>query len=69
MKEKDCYLLGKIIKTHGLNGQLKVRLDVDSPENYSKLTSIFLKIKEKLVPFFLKILKYDLMAYMSNLKK
>lgn len=53
MKQSDCYQLGEVIKTHGLKGELSVMLDVDSPDEYNELESVFLLQKGKLVPFFI----------------
>lgn len=52
MKKEDCYFLGKITRTHGLQGNVFLKLDTDQPETYKKLDSIFLEINGMLVPFF-----------------
>lgn len=52
MTKEDCYLLGKITKTHGLKGELAIWLDVDYPEDYEELDSVLLEIKGELVPHF-----------------
>lgn len=52
MTKEDCYLLGKITKTHGLKGELAIWLDVDYPEDYEELDSLLLEIKGELVPHF-----------------
>lgn len=49
----DCYQLGYIIKPHGLKGELQVLLDVDSPEAYQNLESVFVRQGQQLVPFFI----------------
>ncbi len=53
MRVEDCYLLGNIIKPHGLQGEVQVFLDVDSPETYENLESVFVLVNNKLVPFFI----------------
>lgn len=53
MKQNDCYQLGQVIKTHGLQGDVSISLDVDYPEDYKNLESVFLEIQGKLVPFFI----------------
>lgn len=53
MKVDDCYQLGEVIKTHGLKGEISIHLDVDFPEEYENLESVFLLQKGKLVPFFI----------------
>lgn len=49
----DCYQLGQVIKTHGLHGEVSINLDVDFPEDYRNLESVFLQREGKLVPFFI----------------
>ena len=49
----DCYQLGYIIKPHGLKGELQILLDVDSPEAYEDLESVFVRQGQQLVPFFI----------------
>lgn len=52
MKKEECYFLGKITRTHGLAGNVLLKLDTDQPELYNKLEGIFLEINGLLVPFF-----------------
>ena len=53
MQVDDCYQLGYVIKPHGLSGALQILLDVDAPEAYSKLESVFVLKGQQLVPFFI----------------
>ncbi|MDQ3535928.1 MAG: ribosome maturation factor RimM [Bacteroidota bacterium] len=55
MNIDSCYLLGFVIKPHGLKGEVVVQLDVDFPEYYKELESVFIsKNQEKiLIPFFI----------------
>ncbi|XOV92926.1 MAG: ribosome maturation factor RimM [Bacteroidota bacterium] len=53
MSFDNYFELGNVGKTHGLKGELILLLDVDQPEYYKKLESIFLEINGKLVPFFI----------------
>jgi 16S rRNA processing protein RimM len=49
----ECYLIGKITKTHGLKGELSILLDVDFTEDYEELESVFLETKGGvLIPHF-----------------
>ena len=59
MKQSDCYHLGEVIKTHGLKGEVSISLDVDFPEKYSELESVFLEQQGKLVPFFIETLQIN----------
>lgn len=51
----DCYLLGYIVKTHGTKGQLIFHLDVDYPEDYEEMDSVFVEIKGELIPYFVEV--------------
>ncbi len=48
-----CYQLGYVIKKHGVKGEVSVLLDVDDPEEYFDMESVFVEINQKLVPFFI----------------
>ena len=54
MRVDDCYQLGYVIKTHGLHGEVSILLDVDFPDAYENLESVFVASagSETLVPFF-----------------
>lgn len=54
MRIDDCFELGYIVKTHGLKGQVQIQLDVDSPESYYEMESVFLEQSGNLIPFFFK---------------
>jgi 16S rRNA processing protein RimM len=53
MHQDECYELGTIVKTHGLKGEVSCYLDVDIPEEYAKLDSVFIEIKRNLEPYFI----------------
>jgi len=53
MQPDECFQLGYVIKKHGLNGGVTVFLDVDAPEEYNNLESVFVEINQKLIPFFI----------------
>ena len=57
MTKDDCYLLGKLTKTHGLKGELAIWLDVDYPEEYDELDSVLLEIKGELIPHFIEAIQ------------
>lgn len=48
-----CFQLGYIVKTHGIKGQVVAFFDVDYPEDYEDLESVFLDQEGRLVPFFI----------------
>lgn len=47
----NYYNLGYIYKTHGYKGELYFYLDVDFPEKYAHLKSVFIENKGQLVPY------------------
>jgi len=53
MKVDDCFLLGNIIRPHGMKGEVSAILDVDDPAYYQNLESVFVDVDGKLVPFFI----------------
>ncbi|MEQ9465980.1 MAG: ribosome maturation factor RimM [Ekhidna sp.] len=59
MRQADCYQLGEVIKTHGLNGEVGISLDVDFPDEYQNLESVFLEQQGKLVPFFIETIQVN----------
>lgn len=59
MKQEDCYLLGNVIKAHGLNGEVQAFLDVDFPDSYQNLESVFVLIDNKLIPFFIETIQIN----------
>ena len=44
MTIEECYFLGKITKPHGLKGEVILWMDVDAPEVYENLESLFLMV-------------------------
>lgn len=57
MNIDDCFQLGYIVKTHGTKGQVVAFFDVDYPEDYEDLESVFLEQKGRLVPFFIALME------------
>ena len=55
MQKSDCFYLGKVVRPHGYKGSLAILLDVDYPEEYKELESVFLAINnsQELIPFFI----------------
>ncbi len=57
MLKDDFYYLGRILKTHGTNGQVMVHLDVDDPSAYLELESVYLDLHGERIPFFIAALE------------
>lgn len=53
MTQNECFRLGKITKPFGFKGQVIFFLDVDCPEDYAELDSVFVEVKGSLVPYFI----------------
>lgn len=51
--------LGKIIKAHGLHGDVSCSFDTDSPRSYAKLKGFFLEINHTLLPYFITSIKLN----------
>ena len=51
--QDNCFLLGYILRTHGTAGNVVIFLDVDYPEDYDGLESVFVETKGELVPYFI----------------
>ncbi|MDY0103170.1 MAG: ribosome maturation factor RimM [Lentimicrobium sp.] len=47
------FYLGKIVKLFANKGALLVYLDVDDPEDYINLESVFVRMNNQLIPFFI----------------
>lgn len=52
MTKEDCFYLGRIAKTHGIKGEVTIRLDVDDPSAYRDMKFFLLEINRVLTPFF-----------------
>ena len=52
MKKEDCFYLGRIAKTHGLKGEVTIKLEADDPSAYLEMKHFFLEINKVLTPFF-----------------
>ena len=57
MTREDCMLLGTISKTHGVRGELSIRIADPSCEPDENWESLFLQIDGILVPFFISSLR------------
>jgi len=53
MAGEHFYYLGMILKTYGNKGHLLVLLDLDNPEDYLGLKSVYLDLDGEQIPFFI----------------
>lgn len=56
MNIEECFYLGYTSKVHAKQGELVIKLDVDSPERYKKLESVLIRMHKQddsLIPFFI----------------
>jgi len=56
MNIEACYYLGYTSKIHGKQGDIIIKLDVDFPEEYKNLESVFIRLNKtdtSLIPFFI----------------
>lgn len=51
MQHPEHFLLGKILRTHGVKGDVIVFLDVDEPTRYKKMKSVLLELNDELVEY------------------
>lgn len=59
MTKDDCFQLGHITKTHGLNGEVVFFLDVDDPAEYEELDSVLIEVRGELTPYFVESLSIN----------
>lgn len=51
MKKEEYFYFGKIVRTHGVKGDVMIYLDVDDPQRYKKMKSAFIEKDEELNSF------------------
>ena len=59
MKKDECFYLGRVAKTHGLKGEVTIKLDADDPTAYLGMKHFFLEINKVLTPFFVEHVKMN----------
>lgn len=59
MKIEDAFRIGTLTKTRGLKGELQLYVEFDGLEKI-KFTSVFVDVAGKLVPYFIKAIKYPM---------
>ena len=59
MTKNDCFFFGKITKTHGLKGELTIKLDVANPADFADLRYLLIDEKGNLIPYFVEFQKIN----------
>ena len=57
MNKDELFLLGKIVRTFGSKGEVVFQIDSEILARIKKMESVFLKLNENLVPFFIENLQ------------
>jgi 16S rRNA processing protein RimM len=57
MKQDELFLLGKIVRTFGTKGEVVFQVNAELFSQIKKLESVYLKLNENLVPFFIELLQ------------
>jgi len=57
MAKQGYFYVGKLLKTHGIKGELQLGLDVDNPEDLQELKVVFIEINKGLIPYFVENLR------------
>lgn len=72
MTKNDCFFFGKITKTHGLKGELTVKLDVANPMDFTDLKYLLIDERGNLIPYFIeyqKIVGDKMIVQFQDVKK
>jgi 16S rRNA processing protein RimM len=57
MKQDELFHMGKIVRAFGTKGEVVFQIDNEMLTRIKKLESVFVKINENLVPFFIELLQ------------
>mgnify|MGYP002511992787 CR=1 FL=1 len=58
MTKDKCFYVGKIVKTHGLKGEVTLRIDNEQFDEIEELNYFLLDVNENLIPFFIEDITY-----------
>lgn len=59
MTKNDGFFFGKVTKTHGLKGEITIKLDVVNPADFKELRYVLIDQNGTLVPYFIESLKIN----------
>lgn len=58
MTKDKCFYVGRIVKTHGLKGEVTLRIDNDEFDEIEELNYFLLDVSDNLIPFFVEDIAY-----------
>lgn len=58
MTKDKCFYVGRIVKTHGIKGEVTLRIDNDDFDDIKELNYFLLDLNDKLIPFFIENIGY-----------
>ena len=58
MTKDKCFYVGKIVKTHGLKGEVTLRIDNEQFDDIEELNYFLLDVNEQLIPYFIEDIAY-----------
>lgn len=58
MTKDKCFYVGRIVKTHGLKGEVTLRIDNEQFDDIEELNYFLLDINDRLIPFFIENITY-----------
>ncbi len=53
MTKDSCFYVGRIVKTHGIKGEITLRIDNDDFDEIEELNYFLLDMNDNLIPFFI----------------
>ncbi len=59
MTKDDCFFFGKVTKTHGLKGEITIKMDVANPQDFKELRYLLIEQGKDLIPYFIESLKIN----------
>ena len=58
MTKDKCFYVGKVVKTHGLKGEVTLRIDNEQFDEIEELNYFLLDVNEQLIPYFIEDIAY-----------
>ena len=58
MTKDKCFYVGKIVKTHGLKGEVTLRIDNEQFDDIEELNYFLLELNDILIPYFIENITY-----------